>query len=380
MEKGFFMEKKIMVAGHLCLDITPVFLPGKSQNLSDYLIPGKLIQMDPATIHTGGAVANTGLALKKLGADVRLVGKIGKDAFGDLVLGIMRKYGADQDVVVDEKDNTSYTIVVAPPGVDRIFLHSPGANDSFGTEDIPEEKLSDLSLFHFGYPATMKRMYKGGGAELLHMLKKVREKGIAVSLDLVAVDEESEAGKEDWGQILADVLPYVDFFVPSAEELCYMLDHDRYETWMKRADGKDVTEILNVEEDIRPLADQAMKLGAKVLLIKCGASGMYYRAGAKEVIQKIPKAAGLDADGWAGKEGFFQSYVPKRVRSGAGAGDSSIAAFLCAALRGYPMEQCVSLAAAEGASCVEEFDALSGIKTLEELEAKIKSGWKQRKF
>ncbi len=44
------------------------------------------------------------------------------------------------------------------------------------------------------------------------------------------------------------------------------------------------------------------------------------------------------------------------------------------------MEQCVSLAAAEGASCVEEFDALSGIKTLEELEAKIKSGWKQRKF
>ena len=367
-----------MVAGHLCLDITPVFPPGKSQNLSDYLIPGKLVQMEPATIHTGGAVANTGLAMKKLGADVRLVGKIGKDAFGDLVLGIMKKYGADEDVVVDEKDNTSYTIVVAPPGIDRIFLHSPGANDSFGPEDIPEDRLSDLSLFHFGYPATMRRMHKGGGRELVKMLRMVREKGIAVSLDLVAVDEESEAGKEDWHQILADTLPYVDFFVPSAEELCCMLDHGRYESWMERADGRDVTEILNIEEDIRPLAAQAMELGAKILLIKCGALGMYYRTGTKEVIRKIPQAAGLDVSCWSDREGFFPSYVPERVRSGAGAGDSSIAAFLCAALKGYTPEQCVSLAAAEGASCVEEFDALSGVKTLEELEAKIRRGWKQK--
>lgn len=36
------------------------------------------------------------------------------------------------------------------------------------------------------------------------------------------------------------------------------------------------------------------------------------------------------------------------------------------------------LAAAEGASCVEEFDALTGVRTLEELEQKIRSGWKQR--
>lgn len=71
--------------------------------------------------------------------------------------------------------------------------------------------------------------------------------------------------------------------------------------------------------------------------------------------------------------------MPKRVRSGTGAGDSSIAAFLCACLRGYPAVECVRLAAAEGASCVEEFDALSGVKTLEELEEKIRGGWEQRK-
>lgn len=372
------MEKKMMVAGHLCVDITPVFPEGKNQKLSDYLIPGKLVQMNPATIHTGGVVANTGLALKKMGADVRLVGKVGKDAFGDVVLGIMKRYGGAGDVLVDEKDSTSYTIVLAPPGVDRIFLHNPGANDRFGADDISDDMLTGVDLFHFGYPPILRRMYENGGDELVRLLRRVKDKGIAVSLDLAAVDEESDAGKADWKQILTDVLPLVDFFVPSAEELCYMLDRDRYQEWMKRAAGKDVTEVLDVEEDIRPLADQAMELGAKIMLIKCGASGMYYRTAPEAVIGKISKKVGLDVKDWSGLEGFEGSFVPGRVRSGTGAGDSSIAAFLYACVKGYPAVQCVRLAAAEGASCVEEFDALSGVKTLEELEAKIQSGWKQR--
>ncbi len=157
-----------------------------------------------------------------------------------------------------------------------------------------------------------------------------------------------------------------------------MLDRERYEEWMRRADGGDVTEILRVEEDIRPLAREAMELGAKILLIKCGVSGMYYCTGTGEVIDRIPKSAGLNVTEWSSQEGFQKSYVPERVRSGTGAGDSSIAAFLFACLKGYPVRECVSLAAAEGASCVEEFDALSGVRTLEELEEKIRKGWRQR--
>lgn len=36
---------KIVVAGHICLDITPVFSSDKVQPLSKVLIPGKLVQM-----------------------------------------------------------------------------------------------------------------------------------------------------------------------------------------------------------------------------------------------------------------------------------------------------------------------------------------------
>lgn len=80
------MPKNIITAGHICLDITPVFpMSTQSQSLTQMLCPGKLIHMDGADVHTGGSVANTGLALKLLGNDVRLMGKIGTDAFGSMV-------------------------------------------------------------------------------------------------------------------------------------------------------------------------------------------------------------------------------------------------------------------------------------------------------
>ena len=57
------------------------------------------------------------------------------------------------------------------------------------------------------------------------------------------------------------MIPLVDFFVPSVEELCFMLDRERFQEWQERAAGRDITEILDVEKDIRPLADRCMELG-----------------------------------------------------------------------------------------------------------------------
>ena len=62
--------------------------------------------MDAASVHTGGSVANTGLALKLLGNDVTLLGKIGSDAFGRMVQGILAGYGAG-GLITDENSSTS---------------------------------------------------------------------------------------------------------------------------------------------------------------------------------------------------------------------------------------------------------------------------------
>ena len=380
-KKGDRMGKKVIVAGHACLDITPLF-PQNQQaaKLGNILSPGKLIQMEGVDIHAGGAVSNTGMAMKMLGADVCLMAKTGSDEFGKIISDIYAAQGADSGIIVQEGQNTSYSVVLALPGIDRIFLHDPGCNHTFSFEDLPKEKLLGTDLFHFGYPPLMKKMYEDTGSELVRMMKYMKAQGTATSLDLAFVDGESDAGAADWKEILSRVLPYVDFFVPSIEELCFMLDRDRYEAWKTKAGDEDISFSLDVQRDIRPLADKCMELGAKVLLLKCGAPGLYYRTTEVKRLEGLETALGISAEDWSDREGFEASYQPERVLSGTGAGDTTIAAFLTAMLEGYPFEMCIHLAAAEGASCVEAYDALGGIRPLKELASRIEKGWKKQNF
>jgi len=373
------MSKKVIVAGHICIDITPVFSDRKTTNIGEVLKPGKLIEMGKAEVSTGGAVANTGLGMKILGADVTLMGKLGCDEFGDMICGILDKYDASLGMIRSSEVSTSYSVVLAVPGIDRIFLHNPGANNYFRVEDIPEESLKETALFHFGYPTLMKSMYENDGAELVELFRKVKAAGCATSLDLSAVDPDTEAGKADWQKILTNVMTYVDFFVPSVEELCFMLDRERFDDWQQRAGGGDITEILKPDKDIEPLADKCLEMGAKVLLLKCGKPGMFFCTGNSEVLKGIGSRTEINVKDWADKALFEKSYVPEKVLSGTGAGDTSIAAFLTAMLNGETPEMCLHLAAATGASCVAAYDALSGLKSLDELKEKIDAGWEKNR-
>ena len=365
--------KKIVVAGHICVDITPKFPSGGSYGrLSDLLVPGRLIHMEGVDVHTGGAVANTGLALKLLGHDVRLLGKIGADDFGAIIRKQFAEHGA-YGLLVDQNGTTSYTVVLAVPGIDRVFLHDPGANDTFVSKDIPEDAFEDAALFHFGYPPIMRKMYENQGEELTEIFRSAKEHGLATSLDLAAVDPNSDAGRADWEVIFRNVLPYVDFFVPSFEELCYMLDRPRY----CRLAGKDgdLTEGLDLQAEAGPLAERLIALGCGVVLIKCGISGMYYCTAGRKRLEGIGAQLLTDLDAWADRKGVQPCYKADIVRSGTGAGDTSIAAFLSAVMAGKTPAACAALAAAEGACCVTAYDALSGLRPLEELEARISAGW-----
>lgn len=371
---------KAVVAGHICLDITPVFPGRKIGRVEELLAPGRLVYMDGVDVHPGGAVANTGLALRFLGVDARLMGKVGRDTFGDIVLKILGEHHAAENMIVSGDSGTSYSVVLAPKGIDRIFLHDPGCNDTFCAADVDFDVLRSAALFHFGYPPVMKRMYERGGAELVSLFRTVKEIGVATSLDMAAVDPDSEAGGQDWAVLLEAVLPYVDFFVPSFGELCYMLDRAKFWRLTERAEGGDITAVASVEDDVAPLGRRLVEMGAKVVLIKCGAPGIYYRAAGRETLRGIGAAAGTGFGNWAGQEGFEASYKAYRVASGTGAGDTCIAAFLAAVLRGYPLLQCVRLASAEGTSCLAGYDALSGLLPLEELEKKIEAGWPREDF
>ena len=280
-------------------------------------------------------------------------------------------------MIVSEGSPTSYSVVLSLPGQDRIFLHNPGANDTFSFSDLDLDAIREALLFHFGYPPLMRHLYEDDGRELVRIFKEVSALGVVTSLDLAAVDPTSGAGKVDWREILRQTLPYVDVFAPSVEELLFMLEPGKLSELEKKANGRDLTAVVDIEGDVKPLAEAALKMGAKVALIKCGEPGLYYRTADAEKITLMEGKLGFALPGWAGREGFEASYAPERVLSATGAGDACIAAFLTAMLDEYPFETCLQFAAAAGACCVTEYDSLSGLKSFAEMQAKIRSGWKK---
>ncbi|WP_276614178.1 carbohydrate kinase family protein [Paenibacillus favisporus] len=170
-----------VVAGHICLDVIPE-ISGLANGLGDLLVPGRLTAIGPALMSTGGAVSNTGLALHRLGFAVQLMGKVGDDLFGKAILDGLSEYSSalKEGMILTPGEISSYTVVISPPGVDRVFLHATGANDTFCAEDIQTDLLEGTKLFHFGYPPLMRRMFENNGKELVRLLSKInRSNGVA---------------------------------------------------------------------------------------------------------------------------------------------------------------------------------------------------------
>lgn len=364
-------KSHVAVAGHLCLDIAPQLAQLPHERLMALLQPGRLVRVGAARIVNGGAVANTGLMLHQLGIPTRLVARIGDDPLAAVVRALIAAY--DQrltaDLAVDRHAATSYTIVLNPPGVDRMFLYFPGANDQFEAADVTDELLRQVGLLHIGYPPLMRRLYEDNGAELVRILRRARDHDVTTALDLSFPDPESPGGQADWRAILAAALPLVDIFLPSIEELLFMLRRALYERLA--AHGAIIPQIT--PELLRDLGDELLALGVPLALIKLGERGLYLRAGDPA---RVAANAPIVRAAWTERELWHPAF---RVAVGAttGAGDAAIAGFLAALLEGGEPEDALRLAAAAGAGRVEPRAPGEHLPARATLEQRIATAWQQ---
>ncbi len=369
-----------VVAGHLCLDIIPDMSNLAAASIGEILSPGHLTVVGPAALSTGGAVSNTGLALNILGIPTRLMGKIGDDLFGRAVQNIVNRYGPGltEGMIVDPSDHTSYTLIVNPPRIDRIFLHCPGANDTFRAADVRYDLVAQARLFHFGYPPLMHSMFQEGGRELVETLSRAKAQGVTVSLDMSHIDPNAEAGKAGWRAILAAALPFVDLFLPSLEELLVALRPETYITLAGQSKDGNILPFVTTNL-LHDLSQELLDMGVKVAVIKLGDRGLYLRTAGREAIAGMGRAAPSDPPAWADKELWAPCFKVK-VLGTTGSGDSTIAGFLSSLLRDKTPEEAATYAVAVGACNVEAPDALSGLRSWEETLQRIAAGWDRLGF
>lgn len=365
MERAF----DIIVGGHLCLDLIPGMDHVAAESLA---VGGGLTETKDLALSTGGAVSNTGMALHQLGAHVGLMASVGNDLLGNMVVSFLagRHPGLELLIKRREGHGTSYSVVLAPKGRDRSFLHFPGANAAFGEEDVDQRTVSLAKIFHLGYPPIMPRLIAKNGAELQSIYAQAKASGVVTSMDMVVPDPSGPSGHADWLAILKNVLPSVDVFLPSIDEALFMLRRADYDAWRG-----DVLPHLT-REYLFTLAGELLAMGVVVAGFKLGEMGLYLRTAAATAMRRLARLP-VDASDWTERE-YWQGAFEVQVAGTTGAGDAAYAGFLAAMLRGMPPQACLQWASAVGACNVEAVDAVSGVRRWDETAARIEAGWRER--
>jgi sugar/nucleoside kinase (ribokinase family) len=276
---------------------------------------GRLELVENMELHTGGCAINTGIALRKLGVDVAVVGKVGEDGLGDFVVRRLEEAGLDASAVRRSRTcNTSATMVMVSETGERSFLHYIGANADLRLDDFELERFDGAKILHIGGALVLPGL---DGEPMAELLRHARSLGLRTCLDTVW----DASGR--WMSVLAPCLAHTDFFLPGIEE----------------------ARKLTGESQPEDVAAALRKAGVGTVALKMGEEGCFVSDGREAY--RIPALAVDPVDT-------------------TGAGDCFVAGFLAATLRGWPLKEVASFATAAGAACVTAVGASSGVSSFED--------------
>lgn len=279
---------------------------------------GELILCDSMTTSIGGCAANTGTGLQKLGVPTAIIGKVGRDSFGDFVRQTLADYQLDtRGVALSDTVSTSSTMVIISSDAERSFIHYIGANADFTAADVNWDLIKNAKLLHVAGHFIMPAF---DGNPCAEVLKRARQLGIKTSLD-TAWDASGR-----WMETLRPVLPHLDYFVPSFSEAQKCVD----------------PRLTSPREVAQVFADA----GVGTVALKMGERGSYILGNNGEEVQLPPyRVKAVDANG---------------------AGDAFAAGFLAGVMHGFDLENTAKLANATGACVVTQPGAVAGFRSLDE--------------
>jgi sugar/nucleoside kinase (ribokinase family) len=345
----------------------------ESVPLSALSVPGRLYEIESMGFSTGGSVSNTGLALYRLGVNVRLMATVGDDLIGQITLNLLESRDPSLTQMIRRQPGqaSSYTIALTPQRVDRIFLHCVGPNKNFGIADIDFSQVANAKIFHLGYPPYLPRLFQNDGEPLREMFQRIKGDGVVTSIDMALPDPNTDSGRIDWMPLLRQTLPYVDIYLPSIDETLFIQRRADYDAWVGQ-----IPEHMN-SQYLDDLADELLDMGAAVVGFKLGELGMYIKTASAvrlERLQRLP----VHPNDWANQTVYSPAFEVAVIGT-TGAGDSAYAGFLTALLHGMTPQEAVQMACAVGACNVEAADSTSGIRTWDDTLARIRDGWALRK-
>ena len=310
--------KKVACVGILVADV--IVRP-----VNEYPDKGLLARVDSITVHSGGNAMTAAVILRMLGSESTLIGKVGRDMFGEFLVGCLKNEGVNTDGIFrdDEVQTSASVLMLDEKTGERTILHTTGANGTFGISDIDFGVIQENDIVFVTGAFLMDRF---DGAQTAEFLRRCKEMGKITALD-VCWD-----AKGKWSELLDPAMPYIDYFLPSIDE----------------------AKMLSREDEVEKMADVFFDKGVGHVVIKCGSTGSYCRES-------------RDADGV-----MMSAFKIENPVDTTGAGDSFCSGFLAALSRNEDFLSCAELGNAIGAFCVTKKGATSGTPTYDEAKKFIK--------
>jgi ribokinase len=115
---------------------------------------GETVAGDSLGYFPGGKGANQAVAAAKLGATTTLIGRLGKDAFGDQLKTYLAAQGLDLTFVRDTSGVHTGTAIITVAKADNTIVVIPGANGLVSAADVTAPTLAkgDVAVSQFEIP------------------------------------------------------------------------------------------------------------------------------------------------------------------------------------------------------------------------------------
>lgn len=274
----------------------------------------------------GGDALNEAVTLRRFGADVDLVSKIGRDSAGDMVLDFCRANDLPIERIAREEGlSTSMNIVLIDHLGERRFITDPHSSlRALALSDVLPlvDSLAPVVCFAslFVFPRFRAQEYEA-------LFSAIKQRGRLLAADMT---------KRKNGEKLADlagVWQHIDILFANAEEAGLL------------------TESSAVEDMAREIRD----CGVGCVVIKTGKAGCFVSSRAFT--------------------GAVPGCVSRACVDTTGAGDTFAAAFLFAHAAGRSPEDCARFANASASICVEHLGATAHPIALEEALARCRENY-----